>query len=207
MKSAVEFLGYDCRRRCIGSSPLWQPDRRSLYLLRPDVAEPLSVDGMVWPSIFESRSLSKDQEAAVAPMGPRIKRPEWIGLLDPFWESLTVLLQHCGDRPQTSIVAVSCPSHPYHEHGTSKETPAGASWRSIGFDVADEFQTSGLMNCGYLPDEIAPLQREFASSLNESHLFSKEEDAHRFARTSDSRVVEHAPFFVYQLFLLESSSS
>jgi len=45
-------MGFDAREM---TSPAraWHADRRELYLLRPEVERPLSVDALVWPSVFE----------------------------------------------------------------------------------------------------------------------------------------------------------
>jgi len=46
------LLGFDAREAI---SPVrdWDAARRELYLLRPEVTRPLSVDALVWPSVFE----------------------------------------------------------------------------------------------------------------------------------------------------------
>ena len=52
-KDKYELLGFDIRL-----SPgdyvevLWDQERRDIHLLKPDIAWPLSVDIMVWPSFF-----------------------------------------------------------------------------------------------------------------------------------------------------------
>ncbi len=90
---------------------------------------------------------------------------------------------------------------PYRE----RMTPATVSdeWTLLGFDVADAGLVSGLSNCGYDQAEIAALRSSWATHLNEHHLFTDVRRAFSFRDLSDPRVPEHAPFFVYGLYLLE----
>lgn len=80
------------------------------------------------------------------------------------------------------------------------EWPAG-SHSFLGYDVADAGLTSGLMNCGYT-DDATQLREHWARHLNRCHLFSDRARALHFLRITSERVPEHAPFFVYGLYLL-----
>lgn len=71
----------------------------------------------------------------------------------------------------------------------------------LGYDVGDAGLLSGLMNCGY-DEEAAELRERFARHLNHHHLFYDRERALHFARLTNERVPEHAPFFVYGLYRL-----
>lgn len=78
--------------------------------------------------------------------------------------------------------------------------PAGSP-SFLGYDVADSFLTSGLMNCGYA-NEAAELRERWARHLNLHHLFSERARALHFCRITNERIPEHAPFFVYGLYRL-----
>ena len=51
------ILGYERREQWADLGRLWPSSRRDLYLLRPDVDKPLSVDVMVWPTVFRDGSV------------------------------------------------------------------------------------------------------------------------------------------------------
>lgn len=72
-------------------------------------------------------------------------------------------------------------------------------WKLLGYDVADKYLLSGLMNCGYKKEGD---YNKFKNSLNEYHLFNSINDAKEFKRSTNARVPEHAPFFVYGLWLI-----
>jgi hypothetical protein len=77
-------------------------------------------------------------------------------------------------------------------------------WELLGYDVSDTGLLSGLSNCGYSEREDLPATRErYGSFLNSFHLFSAPELALEFMQFSDERVPEHAPFFVFGLWLIK----
>jgi hypothetical protein len=61
-------------------------------------------------------------------------------------------------------------------------------------------------NCGYQRSELAGLRASWTSDLNEHHLFTDVKRAFAFRDLTDRRIPEHAPFFVYALWLIESHS-
>lgn len=79
------------------------------------------------------------------------------------------------------------------------------SWGRLGYDVSDLYLLSGLTNCGYEPDEQNVLQGEMKRYLNQYHLFTDLNPALEFKEISDHRVPEHAPFFVYGLYVIAVS--
>jgi hypothetical protein len=83
-------------------------------------------------------------------------------------------------------------------------TPEGRSpsWPFLGFDVGSGGLLSGLMNCGYEDDERTAMTELWGPRLNEHHLFEDAESAFVFRHVTNRRVPEHAPFFVYGLWLI-----
>jgi hypothetical protein len=73
----------------------------------------------------------------------------------------------------------------------------GAGWSCVGYEVANYWMLSGLMNCGYESSEKATLTDRFGPSLNEHGLFRSVEIASDFRAMCNLRVPEHAPFAVY----------
>ncbi len=76
--------------------------------------------------------------------------------------------------------------------------------RLLGYDIADDVFLSGLSNCGYTEEETAMLRSTWAARLNRFHLFDQLDAASEFKALTDARVPEHAPFFVFGLYLLSA---
>ena len=79
-------------------------------------------------------------------------------------------------------------------------------WKFLGFDVGDFSMLSGLTNCGYQGSDHEDAARILPSGVNEHHLITTVADAFAFRTFSDNRVSEHAPFFVYGLWRIPTSS-
>jgi hypothetical protein len=75
-------------------------------------------------------------------------------------------------------------------------------FRLLGYDIADDVFLSGLSNCSYSDDEKALLRPTWSRRLNQFHLFDHADDASQFHRITETRVPEHAPFFVFGVYLL-----
>lgn len=187
-------VGFDAREMSRDLGELWPPERRALYLLRLEVEKPLSVDRAVWPTVLAK------------PAGP-------LGL----WESDDAVNREL--RRQGSPDAYWIVSLALHTAGLSDierrtwtpflvsvDPDLCDSWTLLGYDVADLALTSGLMNCGYDGKQVEGLRTKWGPKLNASHLFSTADAAQAFARMTDKRVPEHAPFFVYGLYLVARSS-
>jgi hypothetical protein len=174
--AAEPLVGYDVRVPPGSLRKAWPSARRALYLLREDVAAPLSTDVLVWPSVRP------------APFVPAA------GL----WPELAALRRAVGDAGWT--VAVTRPGERTAElwWDTAPEA-VDAAWTLLGYDVSDAALLSGLSNCGY-DDERPRLQAAWAEHLNEHHLFRDATRADGFRAETDARVPEHAPFFVYGLY-------
>lgn len=172
----------------------WPLDRRQRFLLREDVKAPMSVDRNVWP----------------APRFP-LRAPDWTGPLTPLWSHISELCKFIGTiEPPADPVAISLSPEEKSASGTfwrdALETARPAeldeSWIFKGFDVADEGMLSGLTNCGYTDHlALAEARVRWASLLNEEHLFNEEDAARSYRHEVTVRVPEHAPFFVFGLWL------
>jgi hypothetical protein len=190
---------------------------RAEFLLRPDVAWPMSVDGSIWPSVFSvERCLGPRDEYATVPIDEvREDASPWLDLAKmrawyeahrrPGPRDVCIGVELLTDRPLegTTIfyemaggilcglsVEPAAPSRP----------PDGSVF--LGFDVADAGGISGLMNCGYTPEEMASWRPTWGPRLNDRGLLSALEDAIAFREATDRRVEEHAPFWVYALWQL-----
>jgi hypothetical protein len=179
-------FGFDLRSTV--PDPSWTEDRRTVYLLRRDVASVRSVDTLVW-----------EQPPGLPPAPPGAQ-----GL----WPDLSGLFAaaHALDRADTVAVLITA----LEEDGGTPDSdgtagPAFDRHDLLGYDVADYFLVSGLTNCGYKPEEAASLAPVWAPLLNRWHLFDNPEDAEAFAEVTSNRVSEHAPFYVYGIYAERSA--
>lgn len=208
-----ELLGFDIRL-CANDyvDARWSRSGRDLYLLQPTTAWPLSVDQMVWPSLFR---YSKDRGPGyldiegVIDVTPRSTRDSALELWSSLDEMKAYVMQQPADPRRGLEIAVTlladeaALSREYWRAVldpplSPNEPPTG--WELLGYDVADEYMLSGLTNCGYSEHEKPSLEKTWANRLNEFGLLTTLEDATEFKKVSDHRVAEHKPFFVYGLF-------
>ena len=197
-------LGYDARevRRSGYRLSLPGSEQAKTYLLRTDIVDVLSVDHMVWPSIFGE------------PGSGKLVHPEWIGMNTPFWDHLSELQVAAAavKEPMQFIAATWHTNRGFDEEATgmfgrpylSEPHPEhlDGTWKFVGYDIADGSFISGLSNCGYRDEERDALATQWAPHLNGYHLLEDIERAFEFREITNARVKEHAPFFVFGLWLL-----
>jgi hypothetical protein len=196
MEEYLELLvGFDAREAFIDFRDAWETQRVEQYLLKEDIVKPLSVDDSVWVSVFHVM---------------QIQRPDWVGPLE-LWDSLSRLRVFIESEDVSQpywIIAASQWATVDKKNALEKSyniRPASPSpeWELLGYDVADDFLLSGLMNAGYWTEERKILSRRWASHLNQYHLFDDFDAATEFKSLTDERVREHSPFNVYGLYLVE----
>lgn len=203
------ILGFDAREAwmqppaSLGDAGNWGTERKENWLLRSDVARPLSTDCMVWPSVFD--------------VDDRLIRPEWVGLVQDMWNSLAALGE-CLDEQWKSgwkpcrIIAVTldmrtCTDGEMQQWqdvlDPTSPSELDQTWEFLGYDVADRWLLSGLSNCTDSGEsDFVALRARFGPKLNPNHLLSKKEDALEFKSVSNDRVPDHAPFYLYKLWLI-----
>ena len=177
-----ETIGFDLRSTV--PDPGWTADRRTVFLLRRDVASVRSVDTLVWERL-----------AGLPP--PPVPEGLWPTPADLFAAAGALDL---ADAVAVRITTVEEDGGTPESAGTSE--PASETYDLLGYDVADYDLLSGLTNCGYSAEEAASLVPAWASLLNEWHLFGNPEDATAFAAVTAKRVPEHAPFYAYGIYQL-----
>jgi len=158
------FLELSLRRVDGGVRESWSRQRRSQYLLREDVALPISLDARVTPPARETNA------GEVILLGSFIV--DTSAEARAIWQAMSA-------------------------GGESR--PKMEGWVSLGYDVCDETFTSGFTNCGYDERFVDEQRRTWSSCINEHHLIDDVDAACRFARFTDLRVPEHAPFFVFRV--------
>ena len=191
---------------------------RAEFLLRPDAGWPMSVDGLIWPSVFVFADQLHDPRNVYGTVSIDEVREEaspWLDLArmrawyeahrPPGPRDVCIAVELLTERPLegTAILyemsgGILC--------GLSVEpvVPSRLPGGSIllGFDVADASGISGLMNCGYTPEELASWRPTWGPRLNERGLLSTLGDAVAFREAADRRVEEHGPFWVFALWQL-----
>jgi hypothetical protein len=196
------LLGYDARTISVAWMSLWTDEIRRRFLIKSDVEMPLSVDTLIWPSVFdwgEGAGMPDSERRRLLLTGglpaTGAEHNWWklwsdqsrmdtalTDLLDeafrPFWR-IAVGIADC-DAPRRAV-----------------------DLEFLGYDVADGGMISGLTNCAYDDDEIAAYSA-WSSELNVFHLFDDWKAADRFRCAADSRVPEHSPFSVYALWRASS---
>ncbi len=172
----------------------------------------------MWPSVFDTGQgigLPAEERARLALAG--LQAPPYIRPQAGLWQDkaglLRYLLEHWQAPRAASLIAITWLSvqgfteaTAYGPHlaetGGAVEATLPGGRELLGFDVGDGGLLSGLSNCGYQAEERAALRLRWAPQLNEHHLFEETAPAFEFRALADERVPEHAPFFVYGLYLV-----
>ncbi|MDP6706025.1 MAG: hypothetical protein QF893_06765 [Alphaproteobacteria bacterium] len=189
----------------------WTAARRARYLLRPEIAEPASVDTAVWPSrfVFPGSYVSR-QPDGLARAAVEIRYllqnavdlwPEPEEMRAAFQASglgggaIALAVTLVGDRALVADDTWAALIDPDTAPG-----PPSPGWTCMGYDIADSGLTSGLSNCGYEPAETTALRADWSERLNRHGLFDSPADADAFRALADRRVPEHQPFYVFGLY-------
>jgi len=187
----ILYAGADTREHPARTDDDWTQDRRESYLLRPDVARPLSVDPSVWGQVR-----GPGGEVAETPL-------PWICAEDVLLRAMT-----WSDASDWVVIVIGVVAEDSHEEtaikqamGADTELAVSSGWKFLGFDVADG-SISGLSNCGYDASDVASRRRTWAPRLNEHGLFWEVTEALSFRRLTEERVPEHAPFYVYGIWMV-----
>jgi hypothetical protein len=192
----------------------------------------LSVDTLVWPSVFDSGQGIGLDPAARSRLGlAGVPLPGYIGPNAGLWQDRAGMLRHLAEHGQAQrsapIIAITWLSDqgfleagPFGPHVLATDPVANRAddplmskveaesadqpeaWTLLGFDVADGGLLSGLSNCGYTIDERTPMRERWAALLNDHHLFADAAPAFKFRTLTDQRVLAHAPFFVNGLYIV-----
>jgi hypothetical protein len=202
MKSMVFLLGVRQRASLQQDASAWPLVRRKAFLLNETIHTPISVDSSVWPPAsiapemvraidaigatqFDQGYHFDDDEQAMAMMELAIPEGACWTLFGCDEAAGAHITERIGLRSlRTSISSLT----------------KRCEWSFLGYDIADLGLTSGLSNCAFVADEKPELISRFADSLNEFGLFADNNVAIDFADATNSRVKEHSPFFVFEIY-------
>ncbi len=200
------LLGFDCR--LVFSDKVrsaWDRQRRERYLLRTDIDVPISVDTVVSPSIFDFDAVDVDAEKI------HLQPSDFHQQALRLWRDFASMQEILPDEEKLRCArTIAIQLHHknleaddwWRDFAAENVTPTnlGSDWISMGFDVADRYLTGGLSNCGYDQETKKQAEATWGAHINEFGLFSSLDRAAAFRLYSDSRVSEHAPFFVFEIF-------
>ncbi len=207
------LLGYDLRLGFSGFADAhWDAKKREVFLLRPDIVCPASVDPWIWPSVFRYHHLYPTPAVAPHQGAIAIEPTGFEHSVTCLWPSLEGMAACFAEhRLAVSVVPIAIvllgddgrvgSDHSIAVLDAGRMCAAPPDDRKLlGYDVADHGLTSGLSNCGHDTTEKPDWQRRWVRRLNDHGLLTTIDDAEAFAEACDARVSEHAPFFVYGLF-------
>jgi hypothetical protein len=193
-----KVVGFDVRDLIPDWVFPYQPERRHLFFLRDDIQQPYSVDEAVWPHLHH---LAADL-------------PAWFVPQRQSWDSLSAMDHyvnaHGGYTASTMriaislILAIELEGWNWGEQLALEVALSDVKVKLLGYDVAAQSFLSGLSNIGYSESDLAQLKPIWSPYLNEHHLFMDVDRAMAFKAISNNRVKEHAPFFVFGLYALDS---
>jgi hypothetical protein len=187
------LLGYQLRQPMNKIATQWSQVRRGQYLLNPGIKFPLSADKAVWPisddpDICNAFFEDFDPSPFSAPNGLNIFNARFNaqlpGGISNKWTGVLIALT--ASRMRAEVLRA--------KHFILEQPRALTELGLVGFDVCDDYLTSGLSNCGIAEDERFELQRKFGGLLNQFGLFKNSEDATDYAHAINEIVREHAPF-------------
>ena len=218
------LLGFDAREMWLSGRDAWDEERKQLFLLRLDVEKPLSIDRAVWASVFDKYPAQRPAYIGIWEEGwEELRRLEECldkhkTLLGRFYiVAFTVMKTVCTSDELAALAEYlkflkagdpcGAARMSGRETGMADPSIVDPQWSSLGYDVADLGLTSALTNMGRLPDEdVDSLRAQWGAQLNSFHLFNHCSQANEFKNYSSRRVPEHAPFFVYGLWLIKDVS-
>ncbi|HWB86858.1 MAG TPA: hypothetical protein VG675_22120 [Bryobacteraceae bacterium] len=190
----VVVLGFDARVPVTQQLSVWTDQRRSDFLIRPEVPSPISVDRDVWP---------------VVSANPDEGYPLFLwGSLREILGTLPGAATRASGAPvivEIAVVATDEESLQYWEPmmfdfvDTPKDLGSTLASEYLGYDVADRFLISGLSNCKLSEQEMATLRKDWSGALNNWGLFNDVQEAKAFRLLCNHLVPEHAPFEAYRL--------
>jgi len=213
------ILGFDARVIRLESETICNPDQRNLFLFRSDVLQTFSTDPMVWPSVFDFDEVSchpyvgfyQNLWEDLDNLQENLKTVTNCQLEPAFVIAITLLYGICEMAEKQAWDALlrgvspikGQTSQPAVMPSTIPATLDNA-WSFLGYDVSDQWGLSALSNCGFNPetDDIQALRTIWGSRLNKHHLFDRLDDAIAFRELSNKRIEEHAPFFIFGIWLI-----
>jgi len=202
MKSRERIVGFDAREMWLTDN--WSDDRKNSFLIRLDVSKPLSTDVLVWPAALDEEGVGYIESygyqglwSELYNLRNAVNNAKFLQSKHYYTVAITLLLDGISQYDLgiwDSLIQSDLPVAPED------------TWTRIGIDVSDISLLSGLMNCGFDPmmENVDYLRSKWSPYLNKYHLFSDYHAALEFKEFSNERVKEHAPFYLFGIWLIEN---
>ena len=161
-----EYLaGFDARE-------IDKSNKYNMAQLKADSEEFLTVDTMIWRTIFDQDVWSK--------------LPTEKSLRQHTWRHLPELYKALENRTeQYYLIAITRIENEDEDLSLKylETTPNVITdkWTLLGYDVASDSLLSGLTNVGFDADQFQALQTTYSDKINKYHLFKSPESAKLFA--------------------------
>lgn len=182
----------------------WDIARRGKYLINENVDVPLSVDKSVWP-INPNVPLLKELFAECYGGNYEDNIPNGLRLFSLKEESILNSLSYYNGGYLIGISIVNddrdlnkrlLDMHRIEKKLHNIDLLTFYCWSCFGYDVADLWMISGLMNISFEPPK-AEIAKKYSKDLNKFGLFDLAKKASNYCQECNQRIPEHAPFIVY----------
>lgn len=170
----------------------WDSERLARFQLKSSVNRPLSVDTSVWPPIDDPEVIEEYFPGEPGPTnGLKIfsGNPANPAPISNYVQLIAI------------TAAKSDADRLFRLHRIAPPRSIPENFRLVGYDVADDWLTSGLLNASVGMDDKLSLAHRFEKAINSNGLFAKLEDAEQYSKVIARLIPEHAPFSSYGIWL------
>ena len=218
------LLGFDTKERGERPAQHWTTEKREAFLFRLDVEPPLTIDSynsfslfehhpnllpeqfdIVYPSFWDSLEYLDTQLQKITPPFP----PYLVVAVTLIDETLDGREKQAFEEYLKGAATVraiaNIPGQTDPETwvvGLASPDVLDQKWKFLGYDIADLAETSGLTNCSIEEGKKVEHRSRWGGHLNRYHLFEDFSQAQAFKDYCNQSVPEHAPFFVFGLWLI-----
>lgn len=200
------IIGFDAREIFL---PYVHHERR---LLRIDLFKSLSIDALVWPSMF----LPNITINGVKNITNWNNKPIPIEhqSADNLWRDLSAMQHFLSENPypvqflywEIAISEFMDVTDNQALDGMYSPNEVNPAWILLGYDISNRDFRSTLSGYVYEENEIEPLRQKYSAHLNEYHLFTELNIAEDFADWAHERDRGLAPTFVNGLYLITKTT-
>jgi len=190
---------------------VWGPEERKYFLLRPEIACPISVDTAVTRSIFEFEA-DATSETGLGPIVIEGEGAHQCALR--LWANLRNMKDTAvaAGMPTENVKVIAITAldtevllrndQQWREILNEDVSPNNitSDWKFLGLDVADIDLTSGLSNCTFDLRRDKSFISEWSKRINKHGLIENQKEAEAFAMLLNENVPEHAPFALYGIY-------
>jgi len=191
----MRIIGYQLRISAQENARLWADEtRRATYLPNLEAPSPLSADVAAWPENTDKQLASKIFEGVAGLGFYNVKRSYMATDIEGSGSTLICVSVSEEDAKRLEV-----------KHDFKTTQTLLNDFILLGFDVCDDWLTSGLSNCA---DMEGKKDRALHVGKTNNHcLFDTFAEAARSANLLDEVFPEHAPFFPVAVFVAKNSQN